>query len=210
LLPSITEDLANRGVVTEEQVIACAQYLDLIYTQSSTLYENIPDAPRPEFSIPPPPKSNKDSHAGDGVIGTTSTKMTKATSKKARKISDQNANEELLASKVNAMLTDKGKQLKQLGGKKKKKGRKKKQDESSPEKPSANPSGQRKAPTGCQICDEDHRTRYCPHKAEVKKLFKSSKTSTVLTDPFPNLGTNLVANQNASQSQVLMFSISKQ
>ena len=90
------------------------------------------------------------------------------------------------------MSTDKGKQLKQPGGKKKKKGRK------------------RKPPTGCHICDEDHWTRDCPHIAEVKKLFKSSKTSVVLTDPFPNPGTKLVANQNASRYQVLMLSISKQ
>jgi len=56
LLPSITEDVAKGGVVTEEQVIARAQYLDLIYTQSSTLYDKISDAPRPEFLVPPPPK----------------------------------------------------------------------------------------------------------------------------------------------------------
>ena len=210
LLPSITEDVAKGGVVTKEQVIARVQYLDLIYTQSGKLYDKIPDAPRLEFSIPPPPKSNNDSHVGNGVRGATNTKSTKATSKKASKISDQNANEQLLASKVNVVLTEKGKQLKQLGGKKKKKGRKEKQDESSPEKPSSNPYGEREPLAGCQICDEDHRTRDCPHKAEVKKLFKSSKTSAVLTDPFPNPGTKLVANQNASRSQVLMLSISKQ
>ena len=32
LLPSITKDVAKGGVVTEEKVIARAQYLDLIYT----------------------------------------------------------------------------------------------------------------------------------------------------------------------------------
>ena len=74
------------------------QYLDLIYTQSGTLYDKIPDAPRPEFSVPPPPKSNKDSHADDGVVGTTSTKTEKAKSKKARMVSSQNSNEELLVS----------------------------------------------------------------------------------------------------------------
>ena len=37
LLPSITEDMAKGGVITEEQVISHAQYLDLIYTQSGTL-----------------------------------------------------------------------------------------------------------------------------------------------------------------------------
>ena len=86
LLPSITEDVAKGGVITEEQVIARVQYLDLIYTQSSTLYDKIPDAPRPEFSIPPSHKSNKDSHARDGVIGMTSTKTVKAKLKKAHMV----------------------------------------------------------------------------------------------------------------------------
>jgi len=111
-LPSITEDVAKGGVITEEQVIARAQYLDLIYTQFGMLYDKIPDAPRQEFSIPPSPKSNNDSHVGDGVIGTTDMKSTRATSKKARKNSSQNENEELLASEVNVVSTDKGKETK--------------------------------------------------------------------------------------------------
>ena len=162
LLPAITEDVAKGGVITEEQVIAHAQYLDLIYTQSGMLYDKIPYAPRPEFSVPPPPKSNKDSHAGEGVIGTTSTKTTKATSKKARTVSSQNANEELLASEVNVVSTDKGKEPKKPRGKKKKKGKKKNQEESSPEKSSANPSEDKKPRSPCLICDEDHWTRECP------------------------------------------------
>ena len=93
LLPTITEDVAKGGVITEEQVIARAQYLDLIYTQSGTLQDKIPDAPRPEFFVPLPPKSNKDSHAGDGVIGTTSMKTVKDTSKKAHTVSSQSENE---------------------------------------------------------------------------------------------------------------------
>ena len=44
LLPSITEDVAKGGVITEEKFIACAQYLDLIYTQSGMLYEKTPNA----------------------------------------------------------------------------------------------------------------------------------------------------------------------
>jgi len=204
LLPSIIEDVAKGGVVTEEQVIARAQYLDLIYTQSGTLYDKIPDVPRPEFYVPPPPKSNNDSHAGDGVIGTTDTKSTKA-----RKNSSHNAKEELLASEVNAVSSDKGKETKRPGGKKKNQGKKKKQEQSSPEKSSTNPPGNRKQRYPCMICDEDHRTLDCPHRTEVKKLFKDSKTSAVLSDPFLNPGTNLVANENASPSQVLMLSISK-
>ena len=46
LLPSIIEDVAKGAVVIEEQVIACAQYLDLIYTQSGMLYNKIPNSPR--------------------------------------------------------------------------------------------------------------------------------------------------------------------
>jgi len=63
------------------------------------------------------------------MIGTTDTKSTKATSKKACKISSQNVKEGLLASEVNAVSTDKGKETKQPGGKKKNKGKKKKQEE---------------------------------------------------------------------------------
>jgi len=210
LLPSVTENVAKGGVVTEEQVIAHVQYLDLIYTQSGTLYDKIPDATRLEFSIPPPPKSNKDSHAGDGVICMTNTKTTKDTSKKSHTVSGQNENKELLASGVNAMLPDKGKELKQPGAKKKGKSKKKKRDDSSPKKSSANPSGKKKPPSPCHICDEDHWTSDCPYKAEVKKFFKSSKTSMILIDLFPNPETNLVASGNASPSQVLMLSISKQ
>ena len=49
----------------------------------------------------------------------------------------------------------------------------------------------------------------CPHRAEIAKFLKTSNTSTVLTDLLPNVGNKLVANQNDSRSQVLMFSISK-
>jgi len=144
------------------------------------------------------------------MIGTTKTKSTKATSKKACNISNQNVNEELLTLEVNAISTDKGKETKQLGGKKKNKGKNKKEDESSPEKSSANPSGNRKPKNPCVICDEDHWTRDCPYKAEIRKFAKNSKTSAVLTDPFPNSGTNMVANDNASLSQVLTLLVSKQ
>ena len=109
LFPSITKDLAKGGVLTEEQVIARAQYLDLIYTQSSMLYDKIPDVPRLEFSIPPPLKSNKDSHASDGVIGTSSTKTAKAPSGKALAVSIQKENDKPLALEINAVSSDRAK-----------------------------------------------------------------------------------------------------
>lgn len=68
LLLVITEDVAKGGVVTEEQVIYHAQYIDLVYTQSSTLYEKTPDLPWPGQTNPP----FTGSHATDGMIGSVS------------------------------------------------------------------------------------------------------------------------------------------
>jgi len=53
----IAKDVAMGGFVTEEQAIVHAQYLDLIYPQSSTLYDLLPNALRlytdPTSSKPP-------------------------------------------------------------------------------------------------------------------------------------------------------------
>jgi hypothetical protein len=56
------------GVITEEHAIICAQYLDLVYSQTNTLYDLIPDAPRP--STNPTPMPPVASHVVDGGIGT--------------------------------------------------------------------------------------------------------------------------------------------
>ncbi|MCY6525001.1 hypothetical protein, partial [Actinobacillus pleuropneumoniae] len=77
LLPRITEDVAKAGVVTEEQVIAQAQYLDLVYTQSGTLHEKIPDLPKSNQIAAAP----SGSHAADGMIGIVTTKSKKKSSK---------------------------------------------------------------------------------------------------------------------------------
>jgi hypothetical protein len=69
LLPPIARDVAMGGVVTEEEAIARAQYLDLVYSQSGTLYELIPNATRANTD---PSKPSSTSHA-DGVIGSVKT-----------------------------------------------------------------------------------------------------------------------------------------
>ena len=51
--------------VTEEDVIRHAQHLDLIYSKSDTLYDIIPQAPRPSNETPRPAAGPHD----DGVIG---------------------------------------------------------------------------------------------------------------------------------------------
>jgi hypothetical protein len=64
----ISHDVSMGGVITEEQVISHGQYLDLVYLKMGTLYDLIPDAPRPSMTpnLTPPVAS----HAIDGVIGT--------------------------------------------------------------------------------------------------------------------------------------------
>jgi hypothetical protein len=57
-------------VVTEEQAISRAQYLDLMSIhQTGTLYDLLPDLPRPGTSSTS--TAPVASHAADGVIGTT-------------------------------------------------------------------------------------------------------------------------------------------
>jgi hypothetical protein len=64
----IDHDITMGAVVTEEQAISRAQYLDLVYSQMGTLYDLLPDAPRPSTSATSTTPAA--SHAADGVIGT--------------------------------------------------------------------------------------------------------------------------------------------
>jgi hypothetical protein len=60
------------GLVTEEEAISRDQYLDLVYSQSGTLYELIPNDTR---TTNDPSKPLSTSHA-DGVIGSIKTQST--------------------------------------------------------------------------------------------------------------------------------------
>jgi hypothetical protein len=68
LVSPIAHDVSMGGVVTEDQTISRAQYLDLVYSQMGKLYDLIPDDPRP--STNPTPTPPLDSHVVYGVIGT--------------------------------------------------------------------------------------------------------------------------------------------
>jgi len=65
LLPTIAKYMAMSGALTEEEVILLAQQLDLIYSQSSTLYDILPNALHPSTEQPKP---TLNPHAY-GVIG---------------------------------------------------------------------------------------------------------------------------------------------
>ena len=68
LIGPISHDVSMAGVVNKEQDISRSQYLDIIYWQTSTLYDLILDAPHPYTT--PNPTPLVDSHDVDGVIDT--------------------------------------------------------------------------------------------------------------------------------------------
>jgi hypothetical protein len=71
-MKSFVNDIAHNitmgGFVTEEQAISHAQYLDLVYSQTGTLYDLLPDTPCPSTSTTS--TTHVASHATDGVIST--------------------------------------------------------------------------------------------------------------------------------------------
>jgi hypothetical protein len=64
----IGKDISMGGIVTEEQAISRAQYLDLVYSQTGALYDLLPELPHPNTSITS--TAPVSSHAADGVICT--------------------------------------------------------------------------------------------------------------------------------------------
>jgi len=128
LLAPIKGEVAKGGVMIEEKVIAHAQYLDLVYTQSDTLYDKIPNAPR-SLNIFPPLMPGKESHAANGIICPTSMHTTSKPYGIAPPAYAENPHSHPLttsASEINVVSSDKGKSQQQPGSKKKGKGKKNK------------------------------------------------------------------------------------
>jgi hypothetical protein len=69
LLPPIARDVSMGGAIIDEEAISRAQYLDLVYSQSITLYHFLPNAARDNTN---PSKLSSSYHA-DGVIGSIKT-----------------------------------------------------------------------------------------------------------------------------------------
>ena len=91
-----------------------------------------------------------------------------------------------------------------------KKGKTKKKQNPPPQKKSSDSSSMaRKHCYPCLIYNGEHFTRDCPQRSKVSKLLKTSNASAILTDPFLNPDTHLVATDHSSTSQVLMLSSSK-
>jgi hypothetical protein len=195
----IARDIAMGGVVTEEQAISRAQYLDLVYSQTGTLYDLLPDAPRPSTTATS--TTPVASHAADGVIGTFHAQphSIQASSNNPKSVASnvQNASSPTpptdKTSEVNSV------QSTPAGKNKSKKGKgKNKEDKNNPqsEKTKTQPvddKDKRKPRYPCLICGDDHYTKDCPRRAEVTKFLQGTPKPAysgrvVTTLPFSTTG----------------------
>jgi hypothetical protein len=72
LVPYVSKDVTTSKLFYEEEAIMRARKLELIYSQSSMLYDILPDAPQSTFDLN---KLNFGSHV-DGIVGSTQSKPT--------------------------------------------------------------------------------------------------------------------------------------
>jgi hypothetical protein len=173
LLPPITRDVTMGGVVTEEQAIARAQYLDLVYSQYGTLYELLLNVSRANTD---PSKPSSSSHA-DGVIGSVKTQYFS----QSTTLSSTSPRNHI--SEVNAVQSTPSKQSR---GKKKTKNKSKNNNEQPKNQtPATEKQTQWKLKFPCIICGDDHYTQDCPLRNEVAKINQGKSLPTVLTQPFP-------------------------
>jgi len=158
LLPPIARDVTMGGAITKEQAIACAQYLDLVYSQSGTLYDLIPHAPRP--TTDPSQPSTKPSV--DGLIGLINNQSESKSigHSSAKNLTGQKTENPAQTKEVNVV------QSSSPLGKNKNKGKKKQQKNPRNQNTTAD-ENKCKVKYPCQICGEYHFTRDCSHWEEV-------------------------------------------
>jgi hypothetical protein len=178
----IDKDIAMGGVVMKEQAISRSQYLDLVYSQTGTLYDLLPDLPHPNASITSTTPAAL--HAADAVIGTTQAQshFVSRTNPKSASSNVQNAPSPATPtdknSEVNAI------QSTPVGKNKSKKGRgKNKEGKNNPqaEQPKTTPVDdwdKCKPRYPCLICGDDHYMKDCPQRAEVTKFLQGAPKPT--------------------------------
>jgi hypothetical protein len=124
LVPQLSKDVTTSGVFSEEDSIMRAQQFELIYSQSSLLYNILLDAPR---SILDKTRQRAGPHA-NGIVGSAQTKPAEQLTKKLQQLSIQHSaasqTTALVApptqtSEVHSMQTTNPKSTQQLEGKKK-------------------------------------------------------------------------------------------
>ena len=105
--------------MTKEQAISHAQYLDLVYSQSNTLYDLITHAPRPTYDLSKPPQAHSDEIIGSVQERTSSRKT--STSSSTTKTFAKNTSTPTKTSYVNVVQTAQSKNPPSSRGKKSKK-----------------------------------------------------------------------------------------
>jgi hypothetical protein len=162
----IDKDISMGSNVTEEQAISRAQYLDLVYSQTGTLYNFLPELPRPGTSSASTALAA--SHAADGVIGTTHT-YSHSVSSTTPKSTSSNVQNSLSpatpagkTSEVNTVQsTPTGKNKSKKGRGKNKEGKNNNQIEQT-KNPPVEDRDKQKPRYPCLICGDDHYTKDCP------------------------------------------------
>jgi hypothetical protein len=202
-------------VVTKEQAISRAQYLDLVYSQMGTLYDLLPDLPRPGTSTSSAPPVA--SHAADGVIGSThshshfvSTTTPKSTSSNVQSALSL-APPPSKTSEVNVVQSTPVSKTKSRKGRGKNKEGKNNIPNEKTKSPPVDDRDKRKPCYPFLMCGDDHYTKDCPRRVEVNKFLQGTpkpSTPVVLSQPFPSQQqASLVIHDQPStstQSYVLM------
>ena len=188
------------GAITKEDVIRCAQHLDLIYSQSSTLYGIIPQASCPSNDKS---RSTPGPHA-DGIIGFVSTSNVNQVvgqlgqldiiDNPASTASTTTSTTYAQSTDVNFVQTSKTSRRKKCN--QHKKNAPTEQSEANAKEPNTgNNKGKKKLKFPCLACKEDHFTRDCPCLVNVQKYVEQSKnpTPTMLMNPFPTQHQQMVS-----------------
>jgi hypothetical protein len=187
----IGKDIAMGGVITEEHAISRAQYLDLVYSQMGTLYDLLPDLPRPNTSSTS--TTPVASHVADGVVGTAQAQPHSASSTNPKSASSNVQNAPSPApptgktSEVNLVQSipiGKNKSKKWSG--KNKEGKNNSQAEQTKTAP-VDDRDKHKPQYPCLICGDDHYTKDCPRRGKVTKFLQGASKSpapAILSQPF--------------------------
>ena len=156
LLPSISRYVAMGGAITKQKTIIQAQYLDLVYSQSGTLYDLIPQAPHPSTDLAKPPTEVP----VDGIVSSIQSPSVEKPAKQPQTTTPTPSTPKVF-TEVNSI------QITQASGNNKKKGKNRnKKPGNQPKTPRPtngdNDKGKRKEKYPCLLCGGDHFSKECP------------------------------------------------
>ena len=156
------------GVVTEEQDVSRAQYLDLVYSQFGTLYDLIPQAPFPSTDPANPPVEVP----ANGIVGSIQSPSAVKPAKQTQTASPT-ASTPKVSAEVNSIQSTQTSGNNKNKGKSKNKKPRNQQENPRPTK-NDNDKGKRKEKYPCLLCGGDHFTKECPRRDEISQFLKTN------------------------------------